>query len=423
MIEIIQKLQNSDKLKKVNNILFDLYLIICIFEFAIARYIPLQFENPRRITVVFGIFLLVFKCLTTKIEFNKNYLVMTIILIVVVISLVFTPYKPTDDTFLKVVSRVMMVAMLYLLNDKKNYKDIFVFFLLVMFFMNISGLIFEWDQLKTFSFRDTRLQGPYIGVNWIGMINIYVVILSVYYFALVKNNAYRILFLIIGLSGLLWIYLSACRGAMVALIATILILIIKKYKKPAVVVLLIFALVIGIYLIVNYRTLFSKSLTREGFSNFEYILNKLSSSRYVIQKQGLYIFSKNLLFGTGVHNISNSACVVLPEIGINIDSKTLCNYSSSHNFIVDSLVETGIVGSAIYFSFLGNKLFRIYHLLDDKKSLLWVSLATAALVYSLFDRQIGHAVFSQGFFFWIAIKRIDSNYKEYRASESVTTAK
>jgi O-antigen ligase len=145
-----------------------------------------------------------------------------------------------------------------------------------------------------------------------------------------KRFPYRIFWIIMGFLSIFVLYFTASRNgylaSAVSIIATVALIVRKKYRIPAVlstcVIILFLSLVVFPGIMIRITTIL----------NFE--LDRSSLSRLILWQQAWVAMKKNCLTGVGIGNF-----FYLPMS---------LNLSIAHNQLLNMLAETGIIGGAGY---------------------------------------------------------------------------
>ena len=146
----------------------------------------------------------------------------------------------------------------------------------------------------------------------------------------IKHFPYRIFWIIMGFLSIFVLYITASRNGYVAsavtIIATVTLIVSKKYRIPA--VLAIFTIMLFLSVVVF------PGIMMRVTTIFRYELDVSALSRFILWQQALAAMKDNLIIGVGVGNF-----FYLPMS---------LNLSIAHNQLLNMLAETGIIGGVGY---------------------------------------------------------------------------
>ena len=99
--------------------------------------------------------------------------------------------------------------------------------------------------------------------------------------------------------------------------------------------------------------------SNQRYQDFIYIINNLNESSYGrIYSSSIQVFKKNLFFGAGLKNY-NYNCLKLTDPNP-LSRDPYCSPTHSHNFVLQMLSETGIIGFLLFYLFIGSIVFQLF---------------------------------------------------------------
>ena len=124
-----------------------------------------------------------------------------------------------------------------------------------------------------------------------------------------------------------------------------------NFKKNLIIIVIT---VLSLSIFVN-----TNKFSNQRYQDFIYIINNLEDSSYGrIYSSSIEVFKKNLFFGTGLKNYNNN-CIKLSDPNP-LSRDPYCSPTHSHNFVLQMLSETGVVGFSLFYLFIGSIIFQLF---------------------------------------------------------------
>lgn len=163
------------------------------------------------------------------------------------------------------------------------------------------------------------------------------------------QKIYSILFLILLIETVL---LSGERSSFIIIFLSFLIaLILYGDFKKNIIIFIISILSISTFVNIN-------KFSKKRYQDFIYILGNFEESSYGrIYSSSIEVFKKNFFFGTGLKNYHNN-CIKLKDPNP-LSRDSYCSPNHSHNFVLQILSETGIIGFSLFYLFIGSVIFQL----------------------------------------------------------------
>jgi len=164
------------------------------------------------------------------------------------------------------------------------------------------------------------------------------------------KKTYLTLFLILLIETVL---LSGERTSFIIIFLSFLIaLILYGSFKKNLIIFTILVLFISTFVNIN-------KFSNQRYQDFIYIINNLNESSYGrIYSSSIKVFKKNLFFGAGLKNY-NYNCLKLTDPKP-LSRDPYCSPTHSHNFVLQMLSETGIIGFLLFYLFIGSIIFQLF---------------------------------------------------------------
>ncbi|SUY32576.1 membrane protein with a O-antigen polymerase related domain [Clostridium perfringens] len=330
-------------------ILLIIFLIInknleSIVESIFISIFMLYLNNINIINIIF--ILIIFKLLIiiiiNRIKFNKSLIIYSIFIFFNVFNFLFLDDKKfaTEGIIMYLMSFILSFYVIQCKKSLINFYNIikfiafFNFLFIFIFYINnyrLLGNVYRWDIYFN-GYSGLRSNG--IGTFIISMIpfNLYFVINN-------KFNIVKIFNFILILLSIITIFILSSRSAIITVIIVLLMLYLKcnfKYKfKIPIFFIVILAILIGIDNIFNINLIANtlKRFITEGS------INDFTSGRIELYKYAIDAFKNNPILGVGVYNLG----YFVYKYSIFLDC---------HNFILNYLATTGILGTILFISWL-----------------------------------------------------------------------
>lgn len=232
--------------------------------------------------------------------------------------------------------------------DKKYLPYIVLAFAAGLFLTTLSGYYYyiRFGEIDYRYFRSHSLAGGYMMTAHllsIGIIFLASIILS----KLEKNKYIIIFYIIVMLTSLHVLLITATRMPLLAVIAVISLMLVVKLRWKGVIAAFLILLSAFIYVITDDYML-------ARFDNFFASFNEPLSSngwRLLLWKNGIEVFKEYLLFGIGVNAYESFMVQVMPENNIFLP------LSHAHNSFLMHLITFGIAGFITFCLFYGKIVF------------------------------------------------------------------
>ena len=347
-------------------------------------------------------------------------------IIVTGISTLFIPLRPEGNFFRCIVWYFLMIYSLYICinfeNRAKNITDVliwlfkqvvFVFFIinavsislfvLYKFDITIPGFFDLNGSVKSYmAWRGDKLR--YYGLYEWATDCSYRCSLSIFLtFYLFKKRSYKKAFTALSAGfAIIMILLTNSRGALLGLFSAfiyILFLLVKnifhgkKSQSIFISIVVLSGCLILIWFFYKYGYLIT--LYKTNYPDFKNIVNGITSLRYVLWESAISTWLKYPLFGWGWTNAPLSL----------FENAGMPAYITLHNFILDLLVWSGIVGLFLFFGVLISffrKVWKNRHLISKHNSGWLVAFLCSVIIQALFNPGlIGENSHIESLLFWL----------------------
>lgn len=383
--------------KKIELFLIVFYIIITL---SIATKIEIPFNMILRWIIPFCLL-----CVLKKRKQPKNYKYLICIYVYSCLGIMYESIYGNNiysfDFLIvstsKYISYIYVNYMMYCLFFKKEQKEKIIIFKIIYIFLICISLIQIIIYLKNPTFGNFK--GIYINQNMYSPIANITVMMSIYYFEILKKIPKLIVMLIIIINSYL-ILAAGSRMGILMLVCSYLfyVLIIRKKRKRD----LLFIIFITFLLLYFFKNIDIPALDRllgsaqrNGATGF---------SRGITWTNAIHLFKENKLKGWGVGSVYY-AIVGDGFKGVNN------SYFGIHSSYLLILIESGIFGSFFYIAYFLEYILEIkklkFYIFNKVLFLLLLNLLFYGLVES-FLFSIGNPV---SVLFWIFLTMITSNKK------------
>lgn len=232
--------------------------------------------------------------------------------------------------------------------DKKYLPYIVLAFAAGLFLTTLSGYYYyiRFGEIDYRYFRSHSLAGGYMMTAH--LLSIGIIFLASIILSKLERNKYIIIFyIIVMLTSLHVLLITATRMPLLAVIAVISLMLVIKLRWKGVAVAFVILLSAFIYVITDDYML-------ARFDNFFASFNEPLSSngwRLLLWKNGIEVFKEYLLFGIGVNAYESFMVQVMPENDIFLP------LSHAHNSFLMHLITFGIFGFITFCLFYGKIVF------------------------------------------------------------------
>ncbi len=232
--------------------------------------------------------------------------------------------------------------------DKKYFPYIVLAFAAGLFLMTLSGYYYyiRFGEIDYRYFRSHSLAGGYMMTAH--LLSIGIIFLASIILSKLERNKYIIIFyIIVMLTSLHMLLITATRMPLLAVILVISLMLIIKLRWKGVIAAFVILISAFIYVITD-----DYMLVR--FDNFFASFNEPLSSngwRLILWKNGIEVFKGYPLFGIGVNAYESFMVHVMPENDIFLP------LSHAHNSFLMHLITFGIVGFITFCLFYGKIVF------------------------------------------------------------------
>lgn len=232
--------------------------------------------------------------------------------------------------------------------DKKYFPYIVLAFAAGLFLMTLSGYYYyiRYGEIDYRYFRSHSLAGGYMMTAH--LLSIGIIFLASIILSKLERNKYIIIFyIIVMLTSLHMLLITATRMPLLAVILVISLMLIIKLRWKGVIAAFVILISAFIYVITD-----DYMLVR--FDNFFASFNEPLSSngwRLILWKNGIEVFKGYPLFGIGVNAYESFMVHVMPENDIFLP------LSHAHNSFLMHLITFGIVGFITFCLFYGKIVF------------------------------------------------------------------
>ncbi len=232
--------------------------------------------------------------------------------------------------------------------DKKYFPYIVLAFAAGLFLMTLSGYYYyiRFGEIDYRYFRSHSLAGGYMMTAH--LLSIGIIFLASIILSKLERNKYIIIFyIIVMLTSLHMLLITATRMPLLAVISVISLMLIIKLRWKGVIAAFVISISAFIYVITD-----DYMLVR--FDNFFASFNEPLSSngwRLILWKNGIEVFKGYPLFGIGVNAYESFMVHVMPENDIFLP------LSHAHNSFLMHLITFGIVGFITFCLFYGKIVF------------------------------------------------------------------
>lgn len=232
--------------------------------------------------------------------------------------------------------------------DKKYFPYIVLAFAAGLFLMTLSGYYYYimFGEIDYRYFRSHSLAGGYMMTAH--LLSIGIIFLTSIILSKLERNKYIIVFyIIVMLTSLYMLLITATRMPLLAVIAVISLMLIIKLRWKGVIAAFVILISAFIYIITD-----DYMLVR--FDNFFASFNEPLSSngwRLLLWKNGIEVFKEYPLFGIGVNAYESFMVQVMPENDIFLP------LTHAHNSFLMHLITFGIAGFITFCLFYGKIVF------------------------------------------------------------------
>lgn len=372
-------------------------LIACLFNSLNIQLWKLP-VNPFLYLSVFAGFLLLTKKLTGK-ELSCNYdsYILFAYIAILIVSALLSEYGTDKNTITILLINFLLLICLYTIKSRFEYEKIYFIIVIFSTAVNTISLVLGIMGID-FAYYGDKLTGLYDNPNLGSQVTLISVLILIYYFINKKLNQ-KVCVLLITIQ-FIFLYFNASRNSVMALILLFLVYLLKKANKKIVIsiiagIFFCFALIIG-----NHEKLISESLKFNQYTETEVMLNKLSTERYAIWKESMYIIDHNKLLGCGVGNLQEAA---LKELGA--DSRIVVRkIHAAHNVLIQAFLDAGLPGGILLIAYLLVLFNKIFLILKEHKLFsaagFTCTLILASFFFSLLDIGMMNHYLITSFIFW-----------------------
>lgn len=359
------------------------------------------------LSLLLGIFL-IFKTITKKQKkFNKYSYLLLGFLIINIISTLFINNNINKNSIIILIVNIIMIVNLYAINSIREYKLCYIIIVSFSTILCMISLILAGLDVD-FVYYGNKLTGIYANPNHGGQVTLISILILIYS---LKKEEYKIIKIFCLLLNLIFLCFNANRNAILILLLFLFAYIIKKSKllnlKFIKIGIVLAILLLSIIFLINV----TGSLNVNNYSNLELALNKLSTERYAIWKESIYLIKQNFWFGYGLTNLS---AIALSEIGA-ISRIVTRGITATHNVLIQVFIDGGIFSFLLFISFLFLLFKKIVQIVKTgnffaEKSFVCY-LVISSFLFSLLDIGIINYLQLTSFIFWTH-SMIILNHKE-----------
>ncbi|MEG0826215.1 MAG: O-antigen ligase family protein [Erysipelotrichaceae bacterium] len=389
-------------------------LLICLLASIINVINPIIYNMTFNvlwyITVILTTMSVAFSICNKKV-YKKDAFISVLYLVSISISTILSNYDFNLFKIAGLIINAILMFYVFYLDNSKTHENLFVLFIYISFaFTIISLCLYLFPNIFSQFYVGTKFAGIYVNPNIGGQIAALSIIISIYY---INKSNYKYFFSCNVIVQFIYILLCECRTAWFGLIITIALYLLLKVKNKLklnlnkrnkkIAICTIFILFFS--LLINVPAQISSSFKVEEYTKFEKIVNDMSTSRYSIWKESSALILKNPLFGYGVGSLNEAAIDMFGESSIIAER----NYMNAHNFIIQILLDGGIVALLIFTYLLYKVLKRLilYITINQDEYINMISyVIILSVCISLLDYGIVDYLSPLSLFFWIGCSKI-----------------
>lgn len=377
------------------------------------EYLGIGYNPFLYISIILFVVLICMKIAYKDFDHNKHSLFVVLAMFFMGFATLVNIKSYTSSYFLNIlIVNLLMIVGLYCLNDKYDFYG--KSYLIVITFSNLMSVISFVLYLDNseLAFYGDKLNGLYANPNLGGQVTLLSILCTIYY---LKNNIYhryRLLFIASLILNSLFLIFNFNKNSILILFVLVGFVILKKIIKKQTfklvyVKLIFFLIIISVFIYVIIHV--SSSLDINNYSELEILVNDLSTERYAIWKESLYLFLRKPVFGYGVYNLNFAAhCYIGDYSRIVVRDITAC-----HNIIIQLLIDGGI----LLFIFFGCFIFKILKgsikiLLSNnffsKKAFPYI-IIVSCLLFAMLDKGIINYIVPVSYYFWTHCTIVSKN--------------
>ena len=388
----------------IRNIFIYSTLFACLTNSLDLSILHISFNPFLYLSLISFILTLLTKIIKKEISFKFDTYLLLFFLFILFLSTGCSIYNYNSNSVVLLFINFVIIIGLYICNNNLNFNIIYkmiVWFSTVMIITSFLLFLFNYN----FVFYGNKFTGLYTNPNLGSQITMISILIIAFF---IKNDIYdkkiNIFFLC---THLLFLYFNMSKNTYLILLIILLISFFRnKGTKFLLFSFFLFLFLVFFLIIFNRDILFSSSLNISDYTNVEIFLNEISTERYAIWKESIYMIGNSILLGYGINNLSSVASI---QIG-NFSRIVERNITATHNIFLQVFFDGGIFSFLIFTAFICFITYKIFLILRRNgmfsKKGFPCTLVIASLLFSQLDVGIINYFVITSFIFWTHAKEI-----------------
>ena len=289
---------------------------------------------------------------------------------------------------------VYFSALVFAFKNKEQWKWLFRTSLFVSLVVVIYGLMQHFGIASAINTTGVRISSTLGNPAYLGSYLLINFFFALYLFFMDKNIFWRIFYVISGFLGVISLYLTQTRGAVIGLVGALILLAllnvfrVKKEQKIVKIISVVFLIIILLFSVLLFIFKDSRFVKENG--TLERITS-ISADDYTTKTRlsawnsSLKAWQEKPIFGWGLENYGYAFSKYFPsEIYVNSGSRIW--FDNAHSVFFEHLVSTGIVGVLSYFVLFFLAFFYLFKTrrISRLESNIFISLLVGYIFANLF---------------------------------------
>lgn len=401
-------------LEKIKASMQNLFLFSCLmtalYNTINTALLPININPFLYLTLLLGFMDLLIKIQKRELRFNKYSSIILIYLFFVILSIFLNIDTYNDQSFINIlIINFAMIFGLFCINGKKdNYNKSFFIICFFSTFMNLCAFILMFLNIEI-AFYGNKLNGIYSNPNLGGQVTLISILILLFFIKDNKNYNNRVILYICLFINVLFLFFNGNKNSFFIFFVLMLFTLLKRVKRIYFVFLVMISCFVIIILLILKNGYISWSLDLNDYTNFEVIVNQLSTERYAIWKESIYLIKNSFWFGYGIDNLQ---MVAFNNIG-DISRIVARGITATHNIILQLFIDGGFFAFITFFIF-------VFIVLKDMGKSMWkhnlftyhvfpYTLILCSLLFSFLDIGIINYIEITSYIFWTQLTIILNN--------------
>lgn len=192
---------------------------------------------------------------------------------------------------------------------------------------------------------------------------------------------------------LICIFLSGSRSALIAIVLYVLLQLLVKIKNKVV----IFSLLLFFGFLCIFVIGFRYKAYDFSNMNFEMIANRLTSFRYELWKEGLFLIKNNLFIGHGMNSMFEMANKYIGESSIIVQR----NYNNFHNLFINILYNSGLIAFIVFICGIID--YIAIFVRNKKRDIIGIGIVLCGFIISMLDIPLLYDTSAINIIWWVFV--------------------